>query len=184
MYTLYIDTHYSELVLALFLDGKLIDTKVLDSNLHSKNTVPLLKELLDHHSLSIDNLGEVLVINGPGSFTGVRIGIVVAKMIGYTKNIPIKAISYLQAMSLSYHQDVVLGIRDRNGIFVGEFNANHELINDYFYLSNEEVKNFEKDIKLDTSVDYQKVYDFMKEMNSVSPHLLKPLYVKKLEVGK
>ena len=132
MYSLYIDTHYVELVLALFRDGELLCKKEFESNKHSENTVSLLNELLTENNITVNDLNEVIVINGPGSFTGVRIGVVIAKMIGYCKNINIKSLSYLEAMALNY-QECIVGLKDRNGIFIGEFDKDHNLINDYYY---------------------------------------------------
>ena len=87
MFTLYIDTHFINLEMALLKDGKLIGQKKQESNKHSTCTINILKELLEENNLSVTDLAEIIVINGPGSFTGVRIGIVVAKIIGFTKNI-------------------------------------------------------------------------------------------------
>lgn len=182
-YTIYIDTHFVNLVLALFKDGVLIDKKVVDSNKHSLNTIPLFSKLLEDNHIIVDDIKKIIVINGPGSFTGVRIGIVLAKMLAYTKNIPVYAISYLQAMALQYHDDVIVGIKDRNGVFIGEFNQNHELVGDYAYLSNKEMEQFYQPILLDDSVDLLKIYQYTEKMQSVLPHLLKPLYVKKIEVS-
>ena len=184
MYTIYIDTHYINLVLALFKDNQIIDKKVLESNLHSKYTVSLLKDLLNDNNILVDDLKQIIVINGPGSFTGVRIGIVIAKILGFTKNIPIKTLSYLEAMALNYDGDVLVGLKDKNGSFIGQFDIDKELIGDYFYLSNKELDSFDKEIKYDSTIDLVKVFNYVKNKDSVLPHLLKPLYIKKLEVGK
>ena len=177
---LYIDTHYIDLVIALLKDNKLIDKRVINSNKHSVNTINLLKDILLDNNVKIDDIKEIIVINGPGSFTGVRIGVVIAKTMGYVKNIKVKAISYLQALSLNYNKEVVLGIKDRNGVFIGKFNKKHELIDDYKYLSNKE--NYKEDIIYDDFVDIEKVGLFLENKDSINPHLLKPLYVKRIEV--
>lgn len=182
MYTLYIDTHFVNLVLAVFNDDKILLEKKMDSNLISENTIPLLKELLDECNLKINDLTEVIVISGPGSFTGVRIGIVIAKIIAYSLNIKVKAISYLEAMALNYNQDVVVGIKDRNGAFIGEFNKNHNLIKDYYYLKNDELIKSKLNINFEENVDLVKVKQYLKNKDSILPHSLVPLYVKRLEV--
>ena len=115
-----------------------------------------------------------------GAFTFV----VIAKIIGYTKNINIKTLSYLEAMSLNYNRDVIVGLKDRNGIFIGEFDKEHNLANDYYYLSNKEFETFNKNIIIDDNVDILKVINYMKDKEIVNPHLLKPLYVKRIEVEK
>ena len=184
MYTIYIDTHFVNLVIALFKNDELLEKKELESNKHSENTVNLLKDLLYNNNISVDDLKEIIVINGPGSFTGVRIGVVIAKVIGFTKKVNIKTLSYLEAMSLNYECNVTLGIKDRNGVFVGEFDENHNLLKDYYYLNNKELENINFNIILDDSVDLLKVDNYMKTKNTINPHLLKPLYIKRIEVEK
>ena len=184
MYTLYIDTHFVKLVLAVLKDGKLILKKEMESDHQAEYTVSLLEELLNDLNLVPEDLNQIVVISGPGSFTGVRIGVVIAKMIGYTLNIPIKALTYLEAIDLLYHEDVVLGIKDRNGAFIGEFNKNHELLKDYYYLSNQELKIVNQTVLFDDKIDLEKVIEYVKDKENIQPHLLKPLYVKKIEVEK
>lgn len=183
MYTLYIDTHFVNLVMGLFKDDELLAEKVISSNEHSKNTMLLLDNLLKEFKLDVKDLSEIIVVIGPGSFTGVRIGVVIAKILGYTLNIPIKEITYLEAMSLNYNEGVILGIKDRNGAFIGEFDDNHELIRDYYYLSNTELSDDKRNIVYDEGLDLLKVKKFVNKRKAIPPHLLKPLYVKKIEVG-
>ncbi len=184
MYTLYIDTHFINLVMGLFKDGELIEKLELESNRHSENTINMLKKILENNKVLIDEIKEIIVINGPGSFTGVRIGIVIAKIFGVTKNILVKEISYLQALALNYNTDVVVGIKDYNGVFIGEFDKEHNLVGDYFYLSNKDKENYKKEIMLEDNVDLNKVYQYTKNKAGINPHNLKPLYVKKIEVDK
>ena len=179
MYTLYIDTHFVNLVLAIFKDDDIIVKKSLDSNFISKDTIPLIKECLDECNLNVNDISEIIVISGPGSFTGVRIGIVIAKIFGYTLNINIKALSYLEALSLNYDKEVIIGVKDRNGAFIGEFDSNHNLMKDYYYLSN---KDLNDNIIFEDNVDLKKVKLFVKNKSGVNPHSLVPLYVKKIEV--
>lgn len=184
MYTLYIDTHFNDLVLAIFKSDEILMEKKLNSNKfsHSESTIPLLKELLNDCKIRPNDLQEIIVILGPGSFTGVRIGIVIAKILGYTLNLKIKAISYLEAMSLNFEKDVVLGIKDRNGAFIGEFDSNHNLVKEYYYLKNTEVDNMKTNIVFDSEVDLKKVKQYVKNKDGVFPHSLVPLYIKKIEV--
>lgn len=184
MYTLYIDTHFINLEMILLKETEIISHKIIESNKHSEFTVNLLKEILEENNLKVEDINEIIVINGPGSFTGVRIGVVIAKIIGYTKNINIKPISYLEALSLNYDRDIILGINDKNGVFVGNFNKNHELKEDYFYLTNKELENYPEPITMDDKIDIIKVYTYLKDKESINPHLLKPLYIKKIEAQK
>ncbi len=182
MYTLYIDTHYQDLTLAILKDTNIIAQEVVSNANHSDITISLLEDLLTKNNITIDDLNQIIVINGPGSFTGVRIGIVIAKIIGYTKNIIVKPISYLQALSLNLDKEVYMGLRDKNGVYIGHFNAQHKLIEDYFYLSNKEFQNYNKEVILDNKVDIIKVLKFVSQIEAPNIHNLKPLYIKKIEV--
>lgn len=184
MVTLYIDTHYESLVLVVLRDGKILVQKKITSNYISENAINLLKSILDEVSMGVHDLDEIIVINGPGSFTGVRIGVVIAKILAYTLNITVKSITYLQALALNYYGEVTVGISDKNGVFGASFNEKHELVGDYYYLAKSEVTEKENIIVDDGEVDVLKVYNYMKGKNAVNPHLLNPLYVKRIEVEK
>ena len=184
MYTLFIDTHYVKLHLVLFKDGKVLDEILKDGVKHSEYFVNSLKELLEKNKITIDDLSGIIVVNGPGSFTGVRIGVVVAKMIGYCKHVPIKVISYLQAVSLKYGKECLIGIKDKNGAFIGKFLQNHELVGDYFYLNNKELEDFKENIIIDDVINLDMVYEYLQDKEGVHPHFVKPIYVKKIEVEK
>lgn len=184
MYTLYIDTHSMKLVLALFKEEKVLKKIEIDSETHSKIVVLNINNMLNEYKLEVSDLNEIIVIVGPGSFTGVRIGVVIAKIMAYTKNILVKPISFLEAVSLSYDYDVTLGIKDRNGAFIASFNTNHELVEDYEYVKNGDLESYPKNIIYEEEVDLEKLIHYMKNKKGINPHLLKPLYVKKIEVLK
>ena len=102
MYKLFIST-YSELItIGLFKDNNLIMQKEKESEKsHSIYLVPMIDEILKGNNIECQDLSEILVVNGPGSFTGIRLGVTVAKTLAYTLNIPIKTISSIEAISAS-----------------------------------------------------------------------------------
>lgn len=181
MYTLYIDTHDKVLVLALFKDKKLVDKIMLENKRLSSKVIEHLEKLLVLNNLQVTDINEIIVIVGPGSFTGVRIGVTIAKTMAYTKNIILKPLSYLQAVALSYDKPVCLGITDRNGAFIANFDMFHQLLDDYIYVSNKDLCNY-KNVLMDKEVDLDKLIKYGDKLIPVNPHLLKPLYVKKIEV--
>ncbi len=182
MYSLFIDTHYTDLHLALFYNDKVCEEIKIENAKHSECFILSLEQLLKKKRITIDDLSGILVVVGPGSFTGCRIGVVIAKMISYCKNIPVKALSYLQALDLEYDKEVVVGIKDKNGVYGARFSLDHVLMGDYFYLSHEEYKNYSEYIYIDGKIDLNKVYLYMKKQDAIEPHLLKPIYIKKIEV--
>ena len=114
MNTLFIDTHLWDIIIILLHDGLVVKKEeVKNKKNNSEYIFPSIVKVID--GIKLD---EIIVVNGPGSFTGVRLGVTIAKTLAYTLNIPIKVISSLQAVALKY-QECIIGIKDRNGAFIG-----------------------------------------------------------------
>lgn len=106
MRILYIDTSSSFLYTAILEEDKIIaEIKEKLENKLSANTLPRIEEMLKVQNISVDDINKIIAVNGPGSFTGIRIGLTIAKTIAWSKNIPIILISSLEAMALSYDGD-------------------------------------------------------------------------------
>lgn len=185
MYTLYIDTHSFLITIILFKNGKILSCKEKSSNMqHSVYTMPLIDEILKENNIDSSSLNEIVVVNGPGSFTGVRIGVTIAKTMAYLLSIPIKTIDTLELKSIFVNNDKKIVIEEeKNGKYVGIFNNNAK---EYMYLKNSEFEEFEKKNKIEhiNDIDYEKVYSYIKNKDSVNPHAVNPLYIKKIEVEK
>lgn len=66
---------------------------------HSEKLLPMTDELLKNSGYSIDDVELLAVSRGPGSFTGVRIGISTVKGISFAKNLPVAGVSSLEALA-------------------------------------------------------------------------------------
>lgn len=73
----------------------------LNGHSHAKNLLPFIDEILQQNSLSTNDLTAVVVSSGPGSYTGLRIGVSTAKGIAYTANIPILSVGSLTGIAQS-----------------------------------------------------------------------------------
>lgn len=71
---------------------------------HAAMLTPFIDDLLNESNISIHQLDAVAVSSGPGSYTGLRIGLSTAKGLCYGGNIPLIAVSTLQAMSMGFVQ--------------------------------------------------------------------------------
>ncbi len=71
-------------------------------NDHSVKLMTEIEKLFQTNCLRIDDLDEIIVGIGPGSYTGLRIGVVVAKMFGWNSAIPVKTVSSLALIASSY----------------------------------------------------------------------------------
>lgn len=87
---LYIDTSDSQkTVVGIFRDKeKKYYTENTDLN-KSQNLLPLIDKSLQEENLKLNQINEIEVNTGPGSFTGVRVGITVANTLGWVLNIPV-----------------------------------------------------------------------------------------------
>lgn len=138
MKILAIDTSSSICSVAILEDDKLIDKNELnDGKTHSENLMPLLDELLKRNSIDIKNVNLIACCVGPGSFTGIRIGVATIKPIAEVLNIKIASVMSLEALARNVEgkETIVSLIDARNnqvycGIFDKEYNKKEEYLAD------------------------------------------------------
>ena len=136
MYTLFIDTHLWDILIYLLKDGRVVDKElVINKKNNSEYIFPSIIKVIDGIKLS-----EIIVVNGPGSFTGVRLGVTIAKTLAYTLNIPIKTITALECMAIS-NNTYKVAFSDSNGYYIGNYDESFNLIEDYTYLKDQDFNN-------------------------------------------
>ncbi len=92
---------------ALFQGEKLLGESYQNTGLtHSQTLMTMAEDLLKNCGAAVNDLTGVAVAAGPGSFTGVRIGVAAAKGLAWGKEIPCWGVSTLEAMALG------LGVQD------------------------------------------------------------------------
>ena len=88
MNLLLLDSTQTQLVVALAVDGVVTITKTCDEQRqHDKNVNRLISEL------GVAKFDAVAVVTGPGSWTGIRVGLAVAKAFAYAQKIPVIALT-------------------------------------------------------------------------------------------
>ncbi|MBU1144423.1 MAG: tRNA (adenosine(37)-N6)-threonylcarbamoyltransferase complex dimerization subunit type 1 TsaB [Firmicutes bacterium] len=140
---LVIDTATNYVYLSLLINNIEVDYKYQEGiNNHSVTIIPLLNEVLQRANLTLRDLDEIIVGIGPGSYTGVRIGVSVAKMIGYLNRIPLFTVSSLALMASSSDEKYVLPFIDarRENAFMGLYKQTSEGI---ICIKNEALENVE-----------------------------------------
>lgn len=188
MYTLFISTFNELITIGLLKDGKQIDILEKTSNRnHSVYVMPMINDILNNNDIKANYLNEIIVVNGPGSFTGVRIGVVIAKTLAYTLDIPIKTITSLLAYAVSCTKDdnKLSIVSDLKGKYIGYFDKNNELLTDYIYLNNKEYDKYiigkEQNIITCDKFDLEKIYNYLKDKSNINPHLVNPIYIKGID---
>lgn len=185
MKTLFIDTHYRDLIIILFENKKIVNKyEFISITTHSTKLIPTIKALLDENNLLPSDLSEIIVVNGPGSFTGVRLGVTVAKTMAYLLNIPIKTVTSLQVLATQVDKTkFIVSNEENNGSFIGIFNDS--FINpEYKYLKASEIVTYVTTNHIETieNIDYEKMINKLDELPYCNPHLVNPIYVKVIEV--
>ena len=185
MITLWIDTHDISLELLLLKDDVLLDKITKNETLnHSTICIPTLIELLKRNQLDIHDIDDIIVINGPGSFTGVRIGVTIAKTLAYTLNIPIRTTTSLEVLlkDETSKNEEFIGMEEKNGYYVGKVAKNE--IADYQYIKRKDFSEWNKthSIIFPKTIDYEWLSKQIHKKKPISPHSVNPFYVKKIEV--
>ena len=92
---------------------------------HSQTLVVMARDLLAQCGITPQQVNAVAVANGPGSFTGIRIGAAAAKGFAWGNQLPVYGVSTLEAMALGLgiHQGIVCPVMDarRNQVYNGIF---------------------------------------------------------------
>ena len=186
---LFLDTASSRVIISFIRNNEIIFNVNLqnDNNLSNKLMV-LIDENFKKNNLKPADINKIFVVNGPGSFTGIRCGVTVAKTLAFLLNIEIASISELETMASGYDEVVCPIIDARRGyVFAGIYDGVKNLAPDRYISYDEITKGFKGKI---VSYDYENAYepkvDILKLINkykdeSINPHLLVPNYLKKTE---
>lgn len=138
MKILAIDTSSAICSVAILENDKLIDEINLnDGRTHSENLMPLIDEILKRNSLEIKDVEMLSCCVGPGSFTGIRIGVATIKPIAEVLNIKVASCTSLEVLAKNVeNEEIIVSLIDsRNnqvycGIFDKEYNKKEEYIAD------------------------------------------------------
>ena len=120
---------------ALSKDAECIKELNINNNkTHSETLLPLINELLSETNIKLQDINLIACDNGPGSFTGIRIGISTVKAIAESLNIPVIAVSSLEGLAYNIHDsECICSLIDarNNQVYCGLFDSNHTLIGNY-----------------------------------------------------
>lgn len=200
MRILYIDTSSSYLYAGIVENERLLcEVKKEFGHSLSEEALPEISKLFTQSNLAPKDIEKIIVVDGPGSFTGIRIGITIAKVYAWSLNIPITSISALEAMNISNtSQTIRVPIIDarRGYVFGAAYSVDNQVIvepchikltdllaklstNEYTVITNDE---FEIENNIEAyEPNILKIVSYYKNKKSMNPHLVNPKYLKLTE---
>ena len=185
---LFINSATANLVVAIINNGKIAyiyDNN--DGNDTSSKMMPVLDEAFKKSELKPKDIDKIFVVTGPGSFTGIRVGLTVAKVMAYSLNIPIIPISSLEVMVSGNGGTALINAR-RGYVFAGSYDSNlNTLYHDSYVLMNDHLlkpyvsyDSFDFET-IKPNIDILKVVKKHENDKDVNSHLIKPNYLKLTE---
>lgn len=115
MKALAVDTSANVATAAVMEEGVLLGEYILNhKKTHSQKIMVMIEELLSDLELTIQDIDLFAVANGPGSFTGLRIGVATMKALAHAMNKPIVGVSPLAGMAynLPYAEHIIVPVMD------------------------------------------------------------------------
>ena len=135
MKILAIDTSSAICSTALLEDDRKLDEKNLDNGMtHSENLMPLIDKLLKENDVDLKDIDLFACSIGPGSFTGIRIGISTIKPFAEVLNKPIASVTSLETLAANVEKgDVIVTLIDarNNQVYAGIFDNNYNKLEEY-----------------------------------------------------
>lgn len=196
MTSLFLDTSTSFPTIALVKDNDVLFNyhEEIKNDMSSK-ILPIIEKGLKENNISIKSIDKIFVVNGPGSFTGVRIGVTIAKTIAWALNkdlIPISSIEYMATTNSNKKYLIPMIDARRDNVFSGIYDSNLNCIQNDSLISIEELlKGKDSNYEL---LSYDNIKDTIKPNpnilkiinkhindKGINPHQLKPNYLKLTE---
>lgn len=143
MKTIVMDSANKYLVVALYENQKCLASLQEEGNRkQSEYAIVYLQKLLQENHLKMSDFDEMVITIGPGSYTGVRVALTIAKTLNATMNIKIKTVSSLKAMAGMKKAISILDARSKK-VFLGIYNEGKTVVEDCI-ISLDEFENYQK----------------------------------------
>ncbi|PHK48677.1 tRNA (adenosine(37)-N6)-threonylcarbamoyltransferase complex dimerization subunit type 1 TsaB [Staphylococcus edaphicus] len=125
---LLIDTSNQPLSVAVMQDDKVLsEYNTNEKKNHSIQLMPAISKIIDESQINKSELDAIVVAQGPGSYTGLRIGVTVAKTLAYALNTKLYGVSSLKALAAT--------VKEENILIVPVFDARREAVYTGIYMN-------------------------------------------------
>ena len=128
MITIAVDTSGPVCGVAVLKDDRITgEEMVLNRMTHSANLMPMIDRVLTESEIDLGKVDRIACVTGPGSFTGVRIGVSTVKGIAHGRNIECVAVDALEAMAAGagHFDGVICPIQDSLNLDILNSDSTH-----------------------------------------------------------
>jgi len=138
MITILVDSSFRDLAVGIANNDKIIDQISYEAwQKQSELLIPELDNLLKRNRIERSDISSVMVSYGPGSYTGVRIALTVAKVMAFALDIPLYAVSSLQALKVGEKPTIVLINARSERSYIGVYQGATVVVKDTIMTNNE-----------------------------------------------
>lgn len=182
--TLFLDSSNELLIVGLGIDNKIVDEIIYPCfQRQSEFMIQEIKNILKTNNVHPKEIDSIVVTKGPGSYTGLRIALTIAKIYGTTLGIDVYSVSSLEILKdLDKPTICLMNARSKRS-YVGIYNKDEVIENDKV-MTNEEVLNFineHKDYLIGGNVNYLNLDEEISKRRINSNYLLNMYKLKKEE---
>ena len=192
MISLFVDTALSYIRVALFKDDSLLDfiNEKCEKNMSSLFDVRV-RDLFERNSLSLNDVQKIYTVTGPGSFTGIRVGMTFSKVLAMALNLKITPISELQVLATTSSNKLKAPMIDarRGYVYAGIYDSDlnnvfedkHILLEDFLNIDDDveyiSFDSFEHISIITPQINFEKIISVNKDKKQIDHQVLVPNYL-------
>ena len=196
MISLFVDTALSYIRIALFKDDRLIDfiNEKCDKNM-SAIFDGKVRDIFVRNGLDYKQVDKIYTVVGPGSFTGIRVGMTFSKVLAFSLNKKITPVSELQVLASGCDSLLIAPLIDarRGYVYAGVYDRDlnivvderHVLLDDFLDMNNNvsyvSYDSFEHISVIEPNINFEKLIIKNKDKEQIAHQVLTPNYLKMTE---
>lgn len=195
MISLFIDTALSYIRIALFRDDILLDSinEKCEKNMSSIFDLRV-RDIFTRNNIEFNQVNKIYTVTGPGSFTGIRVGMTFSKVLAMANNLKITPISELQVLASTNAGKSKASLIDarRGYVYAGVYDSDLNMVVDDMYvllddfLSNNSFEyisydSFEHIDVMEPCIDFEAIIRKNKDKKQIDHQVLTPNYLKLTE---
>ena len=198
MISLFVDTSYKSMYVSLIKDKQLMDyTNLMAEANFSELLLPSINSLLKKNNVDVNEIDKIYATVGPGSFTGIRIGLTVCKMLAWSLGkgiIPISSLEFMATTNVKTKYVIPFIDARHDKVFGGVYDTNLNIVIADAYTSINDLKdklddsytfvsydNFDLFNLIKPEYDVMRIINKHQNDNEISCHAIKPNYLKRTE---